>query len=149
MIDDGAWQLRKWYPITNLTLLPYTKVKLVLRMFNMQLYGRLVVILDTFGINHVQSRGILVRQYTILINRCKHDVRSRGIICLKHFSNICRRLTKRFHMTIRRHVPSEREKCELQNGNLSDACKMCLISLGFSALRGEGTGRWSGSTVLR
>ena len=36
-------------------------------------------------------------------------------------------------MTIRRHVPSEREKCELQNGNLSDACKMCLISLGFSA----------------
>ena len=76
------WQLRKWYPITNLTLLPYTKVKLVLRMFNMQLYGRLVVILDTFGINHVQSRGILVRQYTILINRCKHDARSRGIICV-------------------------------------------------------------------
>ena len=72
MIDDGAWQLRKWYPITNLTLLPYTKVKLVLRIFNMQLYGRLVVTLDTFGIDNI----------TILINRCKHDARSREIICV-------------------------------------------------------------------
>ena len=82
MIDDGAWQLRKWYPITNLTLLPYTKVKLVLRMFNMQLYGRLVVILDTFGINHVQSRGILVRQY----NDIDQSVQAR---CEIEGNNLC------------------------------------------------------------